>query len=119
MKNIKAKAISPIVATILLIVVAVILVTIVLSWGKEFSTKSVSTTNSLINYDVLSDKQSFLRFVDSKNGMYTFDYYPPNTGNVNFKVVGYSLLGYNDYIPLEPEVDITHAGKFNSFRNNK
>jgi flagellin-like protein len=112
MKNIKAKAISPIVATILLIVVAVILVTIVLSWGKEFSTKSVSTTNSLVNYDILSDKQSFLRFVDSKNGMYTFDYYPPNTGNVNFKVVGYSLIGYNDYIPLEPEKEITHAGKF-------
>ena len=109
---IKKKALEPLIASILLIVVAVILVTIVLSWGKEFSTKSVSTTNSLVNYDVLSDKQSFMRFVDAKNGMYTFDYYPPNTGNVNFKVVGYSLLGYNDFIPLEPEKEITHAGKF-------
>jgi hypothetical protein len=108
----KVKALEPLIATILLIVVAVILVTIVLSWGKEFSTKSVSTTNSLINYDVLSDKQSFMRFVEAKNGIYTFDYYPPNTGNVNFKVVGYSLIGYNDFIPLEPETEITHAGKF-------
>ena len=108
----KKKALEPLIASILLIVVAVILVTIVLSWGKEFSTKSVSTTNFLVNYGVLSDKQSFMRFVEAKNGMYTFDYYPPNTGDVNFKVVGYSLLGYNDYIPLEPEKEITHAGKF-------
>jgi hypothetical protein len=36
-----------------------------------------------------------MKFVEARNGMYTFDYYPPNNGNVNFKVVGYSLLGYN------------------------
>jgi len=109
---IKKKALEPLIASILLIVVAVILVTIVLTWGKNFTTQSVSQTTGLINHDVLSDKQSFMKFVEAKNGMYTFDYYPPNTGNVNFKVVGYSLLGYNDYIPLEPEKEITHAGKF-------
>jgi len=109
---IKKKALEPLIASILLIVVAVILVTIVLTWGKNFTTQSVSQTTGLINHDVLSDKQSFMKFVEAKNGMYTFDYYPPNTGNVNFKVVGYSLLGYNDYIPLEPEKEIIRAGKF-------
>ena len=108
----KLKALEPLIASILLIVVAVILVTIVLTWGKNFTTQSVSQTTGLINHDILSDKQSFMKFVEAKNGMYTFDYYPPNTGNVNFKVVGYSLLGYNDYIPLEPEKEIIRAGKF-------
>ena len=108
----KLKALEPLIASILLIVVAVILVTIVLTWGKNFTTQSVSQTTGLINHDVLSDKQSFMKFVEARNGMYTFDYYPPNTGNVNFKVVGYSLLGYNDYIPLEPEKEIIRAGKF-------
>ncbi|HOZ35602.1 MAG TPA: hypothetical protein PLK55_01295 [archaeon] len=112
MKNSKAKAITPIVATILLVVVAVILVTIVLNWGKNFTNSSVSKTDSLVNYNVLNDKQSFMRFKSAQNGMYIFDYYPPSNTDINFKVVGYSLLGYNDYIPLEPEKEITHAGEF-------
>lgn len=107
----KKKALEPLIATILLIVVAVILVTIVLSWGQNFTSISVNKTDSLINHDILSDKQPFLRFVEAKNGMYIFDYYPPSTGNVNFKVIGYSLIGYNDYIPLEPEYTVSRPGK--------
>lgn len=110
--NSRLKAISPIVATILLVVVGIILVTLVLSWGKSFTTASTNQTNSLVNYNVLNDKQSFLRFKSAQNGLYVFDYYPPSNTDINFKVVGYSLLGYNDYIPLEPEVEVTRVGEF-------
>jgi len=112
MKKYKVKALEPLIATILLIVVAVILVTIILTWGKDFTTTSVNKSNSLINHDILSDKQPFIRFEKAENGMYFFDFYPPNNQDINFTIVGYSLIGYNDYIPLEPEYTITHAGKF-------
>lgn len=45
----KKKALEPLIATILLIVVAVILVTIVLAWGKNFSTSSLDKTADLTN----------------------------------------------------------------------
>jgi flagellin-like protein len=44
MKKIK-KAISPLIATILLIVVAVALIAIVIAWGKSFTTDSLSDTD--------------------------------------------------------------------------
>lgn len=108
----KRKGLQPIVATILLVVVSVILVVIILSWGKNFTNTSVNKTNSLVNHDVLSDKQPFIRFVEAKNGLYVLDYFPPNRPDINFTIVGYSLLGYNeDYIPLEPEYTVDRAGK--------
>ena len=47
--NFKKKAIEPIVATILLVVVAVILVTIVLAWGKNFTTGGLNEAGSVAN----------------------------------------------------------------------
>ena len=41
------KAVSPLIATILLVVVAVVLVTIVLTWGKNFTTDSLNDVTSL------------------------------------------------------------------------
>lgn len=43
----KKKAISPLIATILLIVVAVILVTIILTWGKNFATESLASAGDI------------------------------------------------------------------------
>lgn len=51
--NFRKKGVSPLIATILLIVVAVILVTIVLTWGKNFATDSLAKTG-----DVVSDNCS-------------------------------------------------------------
>jgi hypothetical protein len=45
----KKKGLEPLIATILLIVVAVILVTIVLAWGKNFSTEGLNKTNDVLN----------------------------------------------------------------------
>jgi cytoskeletal protein RodZ len=47
--NYKKKAIEPIVATILLVVVAVILVTIVLAWGRNFATTGTNQANEVIS----------------------------------------------------------------------
>ena len=47
----KKKGLEPLIATILLIVVAVILVTIVLAWGKNFSTEGLNKTNDVLNDD--------------------------------------------------------------------
>jgi flagellin-like protein len=43
------KAISPLIATILLVVVAVVLVTIVLSWSKTFSNESLDTVSDIVD----------------------------------------------------------------------
>ena len=45
----KKKGLEPLIATILLIVVAVILVTIVLAWGKNFSTEGLNKTNDVLD----------------------------------------------------------------------
>lgn len=44
----KQKAMSPLMATILLVVVAVILVTVVLNWGKAFTTSNLDQTNPIV-----------------------------------------------------------------------
>ena len=43
------KAISPLIATVLLIVVAVALIAIVLSWGKSFTTSGLSETGNVVD----------------------------------------------------------------------
>jgi len=43
------KAVSPLIATILLIVVAVVLITIVLSWGKSFTQSGLDKTGAITN----------------------------------------------------------------------
>ncbi len=45
----RKKAISPLIATILLIVVAVALIAIVLTWGKSFTTDSLAETTDIID----------------------------------------------------------------------
>ena len=106
----KKKALEPLIASILIIVITVILVTIVLSFGKEFTNKGLNKTQSTFEITGPSDKQNFIRFVEAQNGVYIFDYYPPNTQDINFTVVQYSYLGYL-YIPLEPEYNFNRPGR--------
>lgn len=60
--NKKRKALEPLIATILLIVVSVILVTIVLTWGKEFSTSSLNKTTN-----ILYEKSDLTNFISIKS----------------------------------------------------
>ena len=60
--HLKRKALEPLIASIFLIVVAVILVTIVLAWGKEFSTSSLNKTDN-----ILYEKSDLTNFVSVKS----------------------------------------------------
>lgn len=75
----KQKAISPIVATILLVVVAVILVVIILSWGKDFTNKSLNKTNNIGQLKV-SDATYFVypKIVQGGGGYYKLIIIPHN-----------------------------------------
>jgi hypothetical protein len=57
------RSVSPLIATILLIVVSVILVTVVLTWGKSFTDDNLNKTNINYNKSTLSEFIWFDRLV--------------------------------------------------------
>jgi len=85
MKTIKKKGIEPLIATILLVVVAVILVTIVLTWGKSFTNKGLDTadqmfedncsaaTINLSNCDYIPSTGTVTVFLRNTSSTYSFD----------------------------------------------
>lgn len=77
--NFKKKAIEPLIATILIVVVAVILVTIILSWGKMFTTSSLN--KATVAELTQSDAESFIYPKSFQDGVVQFTYSPPTTGN--------------------------------------
>jgi len=78
------KAIEPLIATILLIVIAVILVVIVLAWGKNFSTEGLHKANNLVSDDCIGatialsscdwdkDANTATFFIKNTSDTYTF-----------------------------------------------
>jgi flagellin-like protein len=73
MINLNKKAVSPLIATILLIVVAVILVTIVLTWGKDFASSSLSTVDDAISDNCVGVSLSISNCtIDADNNQVTF-----------------------------------------------
>ena len=89
--NLRRKAIEPLIAAILLIVVAVILITIVLSWGKMFTKKSLEKVETLeLNK---SDVEHFIYPKKTNSDAIQFVYSPPiseNFGEVKLK--SYKIL---------------------------
>ncbi|HOZ35696.1 MAG TPA: DUF1566 domain-containing protein [archaeon] len=89
------KAITPIVASILLIVVAVILVTIVLNWGRSFSNSSLATadTEKLSK----SDASEFVYTKAFSDGVIQFNYAPPDSlTSQNIIITGYKIFSDNN-----------------------
>lgn len=73
MINLNKKAVSPLIATILLIVVAVILVTIVLTWGKDFASSSLSTVDDVVSDNCVGVSLSISNCtIDADNNQVTF-----------------------------------------------
>ena len=98
MKRIKAKAITPIVTTILLVVVAVILVTIVLNWGKVFTTSSLSKAQGIELTQ--SDAVSFIYPTQLKDGIIQFNYSPPSSESFgNIVITSYKVLSDSGETP--------------------
>jgi len=70
----RKKAIEPLIAAILLIVVAVILITIVLSWGKMFTTDALGKAK--VVELTQSDAESFIYPKSLQDGILQFTYSP-------------------------------------------
>ncbi|MFA5745279.1 MAG: hypothetical protein WCX82_00875 [archaeon] len=105
----KLKAISALITTILIIVVSVILVTIILSWGKDFTTSSVNKADNIINEKC--DK-AMLRIVDCTiitDGNIVFQV--KNTSN-NFDFEStdqFKVAVFNDSGTMDAEQDLVLA----------
>ena len=98
------KAISPLIATILLVVVAVALIAIVLTWGKTFTRESLDKTTDFADLKP-SDSAFFLTIEPGINGRLFAKFNPPVNTIEQITIVGYSLLDI-PRVPLEPPVTI-------------
>ena len=98
MKNQKLKAITPIVTTILLVVVAVILVTIVLNWGRVFTTTSLNKAQGIEL--TKSDATAFIYPTQLKDGIIQFNYSPPSSESFGDIVIkSYKVLSDSGETP--------------------
>jgi hypothetical protein len=105
------RSVSPLIATILIIVVSVILVTVVLTWGKSFVSDHLSSSSSLVTSSN-TDRYQYIRLTDSKNGRFFFTYSPPQTiTDHNFTITSFTYNGGHE-IPLPEEKIITTPGIF-------
>ena len=96
------KAITPIVASILLIVVAVILVTIVLNWGKGFTNQGLEGTNKILkettkNYMIGSP-------IINAQGILSFKNITP--GDESIIITGYKIISSSDEENFNTIIDI-------------
>lgn len=89
--NIRRKGLEPLIATILLIVVSVILVTVVLTWGKEFSISSLNKTNNFAELKA-SDATHFIYPKSAVDGMVQFTYSPPAEIKQDINVTHYRVI---------------------------
>ena len=87
----KRKALEPLIATILLVVVSVILVTIILTWGKEFSTNSLNKTNNFGDLKA-SDTTNFIYPKSAQDGVVQFTYSPPNQITEDINITHYRVI---------------------------
>ncbi|HOW29862.1 MAG TPA: DUF5018 domain-containing protein [archaeon] len=93
--NIKKKALSPIVATILLVVVSVILVSIILSFGKSFTNQGLDKTKDIKELSQ-SDAEHFVYPKTFSEGVVQFNYSPPNNSFGEVQITKYKILYDNN-----------------------
>jgi flagellin-like protein len=102
----KRKAISPLIATILLIVVAVAIIGIIVSWGKGFTTDSLSQTQSVADLKV-NDASNFIFRPELKGDLLTFTYSPPlNLKNKTIDINAYTVVGSDNIKYLSSPVTL-------------
>jgi len=107
------KSVSALIATILLIVVAVGLIAIILTWGKSFTNTNLTNTNDLLNASA-SDAQYYLTIEDGLNGRYLAKYNPPMSfDKKSITITRYRLFDYNNIIDFNVPIDI-NAGNTNA-----
>ncbi|MDD4049835.1 MAG: SUMF1/EgtB/PvdO family nonheme iron enzyme [Candidatus ainarchaeum sp.] len=103
----KRKAISPLIATILLVVVAVAIIGIIISWGKGFTNDSLSKASGLEIFTE-SETSFYLHLKTSINGRTILEYKPPyGSPHTSLTITGYSLFGNTNINPIDPPITIT------------
>lgn len=85
------KGLSPLISSILLIVVAVVLVTLILTWGKESTTSNLEKTDDFGDLKT-SDASYFIYLKEFSNGLLQFNYSPPNNLPKDIKIIKYKIL---------------------------
>jgi hypothetical protein len=100
------RALAPIITVIILIVIGTIVVIGVLSWGKNFTTDSLSKTTSFGNLSV-SDAESFIYLKGLKDGVLAFNYNPPDSIKDEITITHYKLANISGMTPIELETPVT------------
>jgi hypothetical protein len=97
----KYRSVSPLIATILLIVVSVILVIIILTWGSNLTTSTLSGTNDLLSED--PQLTGFI-FLDQLNyNIFTIK----NSSNRSVTFVGYEIISDLDLDLVNTRLNFT------------
>jgi hypothetical protein len=106
-KNVgKIKAVSPLIATILLIVVAVAIIAIIISWGKGFTQEGLKDTTTITSFKI-SDATHFIFNPNIKGNILTFTYSPSEPlKRKEIMVNRISVLGYEGIINIDPPVTL-------------
>lgn len=94
------KSISPIIGTILLIIIAVILVTIILNWGKDFVSSELKPAD-VSNFNSCDYDLSIKTSVISKNNLDVRNLYKES-----LTLTGYSIISFNDSNNLNKKISI-------------
>ena len=96
----KTKALEPLIASILLIVVAVILVTIILAFGKGFTTDALDKTQGIATL-LPSDATHFIFPKAYEKGTIQFTYSPPATlQEKTIAITSYKILELPNVEPI-------------------
>lgn len=102
----KQKSVSPVIATILLIVVVVAITALVLNWGVDFVRRSTDTADDAIDFSCMGAdiKITSCSFYPSLNEMFVI---LTNTGNLDFPERNkfYAVITDRDDNFLTTEVD--------------
>jgi hypothetical protein len=105
----KTKAISPLIATILLIVVAVAIIGIIVNWGKGLAQDSLSDTTLITDFKT-SDASHFVFRPEFFNDELRFTYSPPqNLKNKEIIVDRFQVVGFDEIVTLDEPMTLTEG----------
>ncbi len=107
--KITKRGVSPLIATILIIVVAVILVTVLLTWGRDFVTGVFEGDAGTTDITTLrtSDASSYFFRPTLEDSLLRFSYNPPSgLRDKEIIITKYSVVGYSGEFDLDPEVTL-------------
>ena len=116
----KKRSLSPLIATILLIVVSVILITVVLTWGKGFTESTIDNADLFTAFTEDVDLKNFIIVDSFIQTPTTNNLILKNSSDKNINIVGYSLHSVDsNYVFLEKRFYLEEtlnltSGSFNS-----